>query len=69
MNQHKTQGERIAAELKRRARTSMEIQQLGISTCWHKRLAEYLMRKQPTEALVKTKNANGLTTYRIRKAA
>ena len=37
-----TQGRRIIEHLKRRAMTSMQIQMLGISTCWHKRVAESL---------------------------
>lgn len=35
-----TQGRRLIAHLKRRAMTSMQIQMLGISTCWWKRVAE-----------------------------
>lgn len=37
-----TQGRRLIAHLKRRAMTSMQIQMLGISTCWWKRVNESL---------------------------
>ena len=37
-----TQGRRLIEHLKRRAMTSMQIQMLGISTCWWKRVNESL---------------------------
>lgn len=57
-----TQGRRIIAMLKRRALTSMQILQTGISTCWWKRLAETI---QDGEALVATKGRDGLNRYRV----
>jgi hypothetical protein len=68
MNQQKTQGERIADLLRPKYRTSMEIQRECISTCWWKRLDEYLARN-PKEKLVKKPGPQGLTLYRIQKAA
>jgi hypothetical protein len=37
-----TQGRRLIAALKRKPHTSMDLQMLGISTCWWKRVAEAL---------------------------
>ena len=37
-----TQGRLLISHLKRKAMTSMQLQMLGISTCWHKRVRERL---------------------------
>lgn len=37
-----TQGRRLVELLKKRSMTSMQLQMTGISTCWHKRVAEAL---------------------------
>ncbi len=61
-----TQGRRLIAALKRKPMTSMELQMLGISTCWWKRVQESL---GPNERLIKgTKhllNGKPLTNYKI----
>ena len=57
-----TQGRRLIALLKRRAHSSMELLQTGISTCWWKRVAECLAAH---ELLVKVKGRDGLLRYRV----
>lgn len=61
-----TQGRRIIAALKRKSMTSMQIQMLGISTCWWRRVDESLA---PEEQLVKGKLYLGdgkyVNTYRV----
>lgn len=61
-----TQGRRIISALKRRSMTSMQLQMLGISTCWWKRCAESLA---PEEQLVLGKQYLGdgkyVNTYRV----
>ena len=56
-----TQGRRLIELLKRRTYTSMRLQMLGISTCWHKRVAESLRGK---ERLLKfQRSSDGLNVY------
>ena len=61
-----TQGRRIISALKRKSMTSMQIQLMGVSTCWWKRLSESLA---PEEQLVKGKLYLGdgkyVNTYRV----
>ena len=65
-----SQGRRIIEALKRKPMTSMQILQLGISTCWWKRVAEVL---GPYEELAKfpTLDSNGhwINIYGIRRRA
>jgi hypothetical protein len=68
MNQHKTQAERLAVHLRRRAHTTMDMLQLGYSVAPWKRLSESSSYLRPGERLEKGKNGDGLVTYRIRKA-
>lgn len=64
MNQKTTQGRRLIKLLKTRGMTSLELQMTGISTCWHKRVAESL---EKDELLVPRKNERGLNVYRVVK--
>lgn len=64
MKQDHRQGRRLIKLLKIRGMTSLELQMTGISTCWHKRVAETL---EPGERLVSHKNARGLNVYRVTK--
>ncbi len=41
-----TQGRRLIAALKRTPMTSMQLQMLGVSTCWWKRVRESLTEKE-----------------------
>lgn len=58
----KTQGRRLIAKLKRKTYTNGELQDLKISTCHHKRIAECLA---PHELLLKVKGRDGLLRYRV----
>ena len=58
----KDQGRRLIAKLKRKAMTYREMQQASPSTCPWKRVPEQLL---PHEQLVKKKNAQGWTTWRV----
>jgi hypothetical protein len=69
MNQHKTQAERLAVHLRKRAHTTMDMLQLGVSVAPWKRLTESSTYLRPGEQLVKGKDGEGRVTYRIRKAA
>ena len=62
-----TQGETLAAHLKRRALSYGDMQALHISTSPQKRVLEWLDRN-PGWQLVKAKNAQGWTTWRVRRA-
>lgn len=42
MKSSASQGRRLIELLKKRSLTSMQLQMTGISTCWHKRVAEAL---------------------------
>jgi hypothetical protein len=61
-----TQGRRLIAALKRKSMTSMQLQMLGISTCWWKRVQESL---DSNEQLVLGKLYLGdgkyVNTYRV----
>ena len=61
-----TQGRRLIQALKRKSMTSMQLQMLGISTCWWKRVDESL---DSCEQLVKGKLYLGdgkyVNTYRV----
>jgi hypothetical protein len=61
-----TQGRRLIQALKRKSMTSMQLQMLGISTCWWKRVNESLASE---EQLVKGKLYLGegkfVNTYRV----
>lgn len=59
-----TQGRRLIKLLKHKGMTSLELQMTGISTCWHKRVAECL---EPDELLIGPKNARGIKVYRVVK--
>lgn len=59
-----TQAERIFTHLRRRAHTTMEMLQLGISVSPWKRISEGLHRLRPGERLVKGER-KGLRTYRV----
>lgn len=59
------QGRRLISMLKTRSMTTMELLQLGISTCPWKRIDECL---QEGEKLTKHKNQRGLNVYRVVKA-
>lgn len=58
------QGRRLISLLKKQGMTTMQLQMTGISTCWHKRVAECL---EPGEILIKTRNDRGLRVYRVVK--
>ena len=58
------QGDRINAYLRSRWMSSMELLQLGVSTCWWKRSKECL---QPGERLEKTDGPHGGFLYRVVK--
>jgi hypothetical protein len=58
----KTQGQRIAAALRRRPLSYMQMLALGISLCPWKRCRESL---QPDESIRKGVNCDGLTTWAI----
>ena len=58
----RTQGRRIIERLKRRPMTSMQIQMLGISTCWWKRVAESL---HEDEQLVRFQYVKNRTSYGV----
>jgi hypothetical protein len=61
-----TQGRRLISALKRKSMTSMQLQMLGISTCWWKRVQESL---DSTEQLALGKLYLGdgkyVNTYRV----
>lgn len=62
-----TQGEALAALLKRRPMTYGDMQALRVSTSPQKRVLEWLDRN-PGWQLVKAKNAAGLVVWRVRRA-
>lgn len=62
-----TQGATLAALLKRRPMTYGDMQALRVSTSPQKRVLEWLDRN-PGWQLVKAKNAQGWTTWRVRRA-
>jgi hypothetical protein len=68
MNQPKTQAEKLAVHLRKRALTTMEMLQLGYSVSPWRRLTESSTYLREGERLVKGKNGRGLVTYAIRKA-
>ena len=59
-----SQGQRLVALLKRRAYTCMQLQMLGISTAWWKRVAETL-KHMPDHHLYSVKGRDGLMRYRV----
>jgi predicted transcriptional regulator len=65
-----TQGRRLIAALKRKPMTSMELQMMGVSTCWWKRVSESL---QEDEKLLdhwrKTVNGKTIKVYGVVKAS
>lgn len=62
MNKYATQGRLLIAALKRRPHTYMDMLMHGVSCSPWKRVSESLRHG---EALVKGKNARGLTTWRV----
>lgn len=63
----KTQAERLFALLRRKGMTTMEMLQTGVSVAPWKRLVEEKHKLRKGEKLVKSKNARGLTVYRVTK--
>ena len=59
------QGRRLIALLKRRKYTGMQLQMLGISQCWWKRVDECLA---PHEQLHSVKGSDGLNRYCVTAA-
>ena len=69
-NRYATQGACITVALMKRAMTYGDMLALGISTCPHKRVMEYLDRV-PGLVLVKTEKKVGdrkLTAWKVKKA-
>jgi hypothetical protein len=60
-----TQGRRIIAALKRKPMTSMELQMLGISTCWWKRVDESLRGTEKLFQFPQTINGKKINVYRV----
>lgn len=70
MNRYATQGACLTVALMRKAMTYGDMLALGISTCPHKRVQEYLKRV-PGLVLVKTEKKVGerkLTAWKVVKA-
>ena len=63
----KTQGERLAAAIRRKPMTYMEMALLCISTSPHKRILEWLKGRDDVK-LVKKLNRQGLVTWSVRAA-
>jgi len=59
-----TQGRRLIEALKRRPFTYLEMNMLGVSQCAWKRVSESLY---PNEFIIKTKGADGLIRWRVRR--
>ena len=61
-----TQGRRLIQLLKRKSMTSMQIQMLGISTCWWKRVAESLdSNEQIVPGKLYLGDGKYVNTYRV----
>jgi len=60
-----THAQKLLSALRRRSMTYMELLQLGVSTCPHKRLAEGAHHLKPGERLERKKNAHGLVVLRV----
>lgn len=65
-NRYATQGACIVARLLKRPHTYGQMLALGVSTCPHKRVAEYL-RGHAGLALVKATGRDGLIRWSIRR--
>lgn len=63
-NRYATQGAIIAARLKKRPCTYMDMLKMGVSTCPQKRVREWLAQNDGWQ-LVKPKRRDGLVQWRL----